>query len=162
MVQGYEETVKVYSTENLGKLSILDMLAYFEEKGAMRVSDLHIKVGAPPAYRIDGEIIKLKGLSVTHEIAKQLIYPLLSDENLKKFNTQRSVDCSYRFGSLQFRINIFQENDGISAAIRALALKIPKIEQIGFPNNVWKDIINLKHGLAKAWPRTYDRHHRRW
>jgi twitching motility protein PilT len=148
MVQGYEETVKVYSTENLGKLSILDMLAYFEEKGAMRVSDLHIKVGAPPAYRIDGEIIKLKGLSVTHEIAKQLIYPLLSDENLKKFNTQRSVDCSYRFGSLQFRINIFQENDGISAAIRALALKIPKIEQIGFPNNVWKDIINLKHGLV--------------
>ncbi len=121
MAEGYQVTAKVYSTENLGKLSIQDMLAYFEEKGAMRVSDLHIKVGAPPAYRIDGDLVKLKGLTVTSQTAKQLIYPLLSDENLRKFQSQYSVDCSYRFGSLQFRINVFKENDGICAAIRALS-----------------------------------------
>jgi twitching motility protein PilT len=141
-------SAKVYSTENLGKWSILDMLAYFEEKGAMRVSDLHIKIGVPPVYRIDGDLVKLKGLTVTEEIAKQLIYPLLSDENLSKLQTQYSVDCSYRYGSLQFRINVFKENDGICAAIRALSLKIPKIETIGFPNNVWEDIINRKQGLV--------------
>jgi len=148
MTEKYPTSAKVYSTENLGKLSILDMLAYFEEKGAMRVSDLHIKVGAPPAYRIDGNLVKLKGLTVTQETAKQLIYPLLSDENLSKFQRQYSVDCSYRLGSLQFRINIFKENDGICAAIRALSLDIPKIEQIGFPNDVWEDIINRKQGLV--------------
>ena len=148
MTEKYPASAKVYSTENLGKLSILDMLAYFEEKGAMRVSDLHIKVGAPPAYRIDGNLVKLKGLTVTQETAKQLIYPLLSDENLSKFQKQYSVDCSYRLGSLQFRINIFKENDGICAAIRALSLDIPKIEQIGFPNNIWEDIIERKQGLV--------------
>jgi len=58
------------------------------------------------------------------------------------------VDCSYRFSSLQFRINVFQENDGICAAIRALSLDIPKVEIIGFPNDVWKDIINRKQGLV--------------
>jgi twitching motility protein PilT len=141
-------SAKVYSTENLGKWSILDMLAYFEEKGAMRVSDLHIKVGVPPVYRIDGDLVKLKGLTVTEEIAKQLIYPLLSDENLSKLQGQYSVDCSYRYGSLQFRINVFKENDGICAAIRALSLKIPKIETIGFPNNIWEDIIDRKQGLV--------------
>ena len=31
MIEGYSETEKVYSTENLGKLSIMDMLAYFEQ-----------------------------------------------------------------------------------------------------------------------------------
>ncbi len=148
MTEKYHASAKVYSTENLGKLSILDMLAYFEEKGAMRVSDLHIKVGAPPAYRIDGDLVKLKGLTVTQEIAKQLIYPLLSDKNLSKFQGAYSVDCSYRLGSLQFRINVFKENDGICAAIRALSLDIPKIEQIGFPNNVWEDIIERKQGLV--------------
>jgi len=148
MTEEYSASEKVYSTENLGKLSILDMLAYFEEKGAMRVSDLHIKVGAPPVYRIDGDLVKLKGLTVTQEIAKQLIYPLLSDENLSKFQSQYSVDCSYRLGSLQFRINVFQENDGICAAIRALSLDIPKVENIGFPNNVWEDIVNRKQGLV--------------
>ena len=148
MAEGYPDTAKVYVTEKLGKLSIRDMLAYFEEHGVMRVSDLHIKVGTPPAYRIDGNLVKLKGTTVTQDIAKQLIYPLLSDENLRKFKGQYSVDCSYRFGQLQFRINVFRENDGICAAIRALSMDIPKVEDIGFPNDVWKDIIDRKHGLV--------------
>ena len=148
MSQGYSIAAKVYPTENLGIMSILDMLNYFVEKGAMRVSDLHIKVGAAPSYRIDGDLIKLKGVTVTTEMAKQLIYPLLTEEHLAKFKTDYSVDCSYRLGTLQFRINIFQENDGIAAAIRALSLDIPKIEQIGFPNNVWEDIINKSQGLV--------------
>jgi twitching motility protein PilT len=148
MAMGYSIAAKVYPTENLGMMSILDMLNYFIEKGAMRVSDLHIKVGAPPSYRIDGDLIKLKGVTVTTEMAKQLIYPLLSEEHLAKFKNDYSVDCSYRLGTLQFRINIFQENDGIAAAIRALSLNIPKIEQIGFPNNVWDDIINKSQGLV--------------
>ena len=148
MAEEYSASEKVYLTENLGKFSILDMLDYFEKKGVMRVSDLHIKVGAPPTYRIDGNLVKLKGPTVTPLTAKQLICPLLSEENLQKLASQYSVDCSYRFGSLQFRINVFQENDGICAALRALSLTIPKIEEIGFPNNLWEDIINRKQGLV--------------
>ena len=148
MTEEYPASAKVYPTTEHEKFSILDMLDYFEKHGAMRVSDLHIKVGAPPAYRIDGNLVKLKGPNVTPQMAKQLIYPFLSEDNLRKFQTQRSVDCSYRLGSLQFRINIFMENDGLAGAIRALSMDIPKVEDIGFPNNVWEDIINRKHGLV--------------
>jgi len=148
MAQEYSPSAKVYPTENLGKYSILDMLKYFEEHGAMRVSDLHIKVNAPPAYRIDGNLIKLKGPNVTPEVAKALIFPLMKEHNLRKLQTDFSTDCSYRIGQLQFRINIFRENDGIAAAIRALSLDVPPIEDIGFPNDVWKDIIDLKAGLV--------------
>jgi twitching motility protein PilT len=132
----------------MGLLSIDDLLAYFEKRGAMRVSDLHIKVGTPPAYRIDGDITYLKGRPVTPEIAQKLIYPLLSDGNVRKYQQESNVDCSYRVGSLQFRINVFRENDGICAAIRALSLDIPKLESIGFPNNVWEDIIECRQGLV--------------
>lgn len=148
MTERYSASEKVYETDAMGQLSILDMLKYFEEKGAMRVSDLHIKIGAPPVYRIDGDLVKLKGPPLTPQTAKQLIFPLISDENLSKFEDRYSVDSSYRLGSLQFRINIFQENDGICAAIRALSLHIPKVENIGFPNNIWEDIVNQKHGLV--------------
>lgn len=148
MAEGMKFTEKIYQTENIGKLSIHDMLAYFEERGALRVSDLHLKVGVQPVYRIDGDLVKLKGLPLTDDVAKGLIYPLLSDENLKKYQRNYTVDCSYRLGSLQFRINVFKENDGISAAIRALSLMIPKIEAVGFPNNVWRDILQKKQGLV--------------
>lgn len=148
MAEGYVVTQKAYIAENMGPLSIYDLLAYFEKRGAMRVSDLHIKVGTPPAYRIDGDITYLKGPPVTPDIAQKLILPLLSDDNLSKYERENNVDCSHRVGALQFRINVFRENDGICAAIRALSLEIPTPESIGFPNNVWEDIIERKQGLV--------------
>jgi twitching motility protein PilT len=148
MAEEYLASAKVYPTADLNKFSILDMLNYFEEQGAMRVSDLHIKVGAPPAYRIDGDLVKLKGPPVTPDIANHLIYPLLTKQNAEKLKQNFSVDCSYRLRSLQFRINIFTENDGLAAAIRALSLDVPQVEDIGFPNDVWEDIIRRRHGLV--------------
>lgn len=147
MADGHSMEAKVYQGSE-GSLSLIDMLDYFKKYGALRVSDLHIKVGAQPAYRIDGDLVKLKGEVVTKEVAEKLIFPLLSDKNMAKLKSQYYVDCSHQRGGLQFRVNVFIENDGICAAIRALGLDVPKIEQIGFPNNVWKDIINLKHGLV--------------
>jgi len=148
MTEAYLASAKVYPTDNIGKMSILDMLTYFVEKGAMRVSDLHIKVGVPPTYRIDGNLVKLKGAVVTEELAKQLIFPLLQGKSTRELDEGRSIDCSYRYGDLQFRINIFKENDGFAAAIRALSLDIPDVETIGFPNTIWKDVVNRKHGLV--------------
>ena len=148
MAEEYSASAKVYPTTDQGPFSILDMLEYIVKHGALRVSDLHIKVGTPPAYRIDGDLVKIKGPRVTDQMAKQLLYPLLSNENMRKLRTERSVDCSYRLGSLQFRINIFAENDGLAGAIRSLSLDIPRVEDIGFPNNVWEDIIERKHGLV--------------
>jgi twitching motility protein PilT len=147
MSEDYSLEAKVYVGSE-GTLSIVDMLEYFEKQGPMRVSDLHIKAGAQPAYRIDGELVKLKGQVVTREIAERLIYPLLTEENRAKLKSVYSVDCSYQLRGLQFRINVFYENDGVCVAIRALGLDVPKIEQIGFPNDVWKDIVNRKTGLV--------------
>jgi twitching motility protein PilT len=148
MAVQYEATKRVYPTEDRGQLSIQNMLGYFEEMGAMRVSDLHIKVGAPPTYRVDGELKKLNGPILTQDLAEQLILPLLSENSLEKLRELHSVDCSYRLTATHFRINVFKENDGICAAIRALSVDIPTVERVGFPNDIWKDIINRKHGLV--------------
>ena len=139
---------KVYPTGDGGKLSMIDMLAYFEKEGAMRVSDLHIKVGAVPVYRVDGDLVKMKGEVITQELAEALIYPLIGEKAVNQLKGASNVDCSYKFGSLQFRINAFRDNDGLVAAIRALGQDIPKPEEIGFPNTVWRDIVRLKHGLV--------------
>jgi len=144
----HEITKSVYPTENSGQLSIQDMLTYFEQMGTMRVSDLHLKVGAPPTYRVDGDLEKLKGPALTQEMAEQLILPLLSDTSIGKLRERHSVDCSYRLAATHFRINVFKENDGICAAIRALSTDIIAVERAGFPNDIWKDIINRKHGLV--------------
>ena len=88
----YEVNKNVYPTEDMGQLSIQDMLTYFENMGTMRISDLHLKVGAPPAYRVDGDLQKLKGPNLTPEMAEQLILPLLSGASIDKLRELHSVD----------------------------------------------------------------------
>jgi twitching motility protein PilT len=148
MCAEYSVDSKIYPGASGQMSSMTDMLTYFEKHGAMRVSDLHIKIGAPPAYRIDGDLVKIKGAVITEELAKGLIYPLIGAKCVETLKKESSADSSYRFGNLQFRINAFMENDGICAAIRALGLDIPPPVEIGFPNDVWRDIVRLKHGLA--------------
>ncbi len=44
MPEDLSVTKKVYRANDGTKLSINDMLAYFERQGALRVSDLHLKI----------------------------------------------------------------------------------------------------------------------
>lgn len=143
----YTADQKVFPAGEGAMLSINDMLAYFEKQGAMRVSDLHIKVGTQPCYRIDGDLVKLKGGLVTQDVAEKLIFPVLGEKNIEFLKRDMAVDCSFKYGTIQFRINSFYENDGLCAAIRALGTVIPPPEQIGFPNDAWQDIVRRKHGL---------------
>jgi twitching motility protein PilT len=148
MTQEYSINAKVYKTDGFGDWSIGDMLDYFKKHGVMRVSDLHIKVGVQPTFRLDGNLSKLKGRPITEETAEKLIFPLLDEKKLAEFKAKNNVDCSYHYADLQFRINVFMDNDGPAAAIRALGLDVPKLEDIGFPNDVYKDIVRLQNGLV--------------
>lgn len=139
---------KVYPGNDGILLSMTDMLSYFEKHGAMRVSDLHIKIGTQPAYRIDGELVRMKGAVISDDVAKKLIYPLIGKKEVANLEKACNIDCSYRHGKLHYRINVFMENDGISAAIRALGIEVPQPEDIGFPNDLWQDIVKRKHGLV--------------
>jgi twitching motility protein PilT len=148
MAKEYSVNDKVYPGGDGVLLSIADMLAYFEKHGAMRISDLHIKITTPPAYRIDGDLIRMKGSPVTPEIAEALIYPLIGEKGIEKLLKSKTVDCSYITENLQYRINAFMDSEGLCAAIRALGTDVPEPEDIGFPNDVWRDILKLKHGLV--------------
>ncbi len=139
---------RVYHTADGRSLSMRNLLQYFSRQGAMRVSDLHLKPGVPPVYRVDGDLQQMKGLPVTPEVAELLVESLLSDEERARLVEDGSVDTSCFLATLQFRINCFLENDGPCAAIRALDESPPDVESIGFPNQVWRDIVRRQRGLV--------------
>jgi len=138
---------KVYDAAPDRQLGMRDLLDYFSQVGPMRASDLHIKVGSPPVYRVDGLLQKMKGSPLDAQTVRTLAESLLADGELQTLKKLGSVDSSCQTDKMQFRLNCFHENDGLAIAIRALEAEPPPVESIGFPNDVWRDIIQKQQGL---------------
>jgi twitching motility protein PilT len=139
---------KLYTVSEQRVLSMRDLLEYFSRHGSLRVSDLHLKVGCPPVYRVDGNLQKLKGPPLERDTVEQLSRVLLSEREWQTLTEKRSTDSSYISPAMQFRLNCFFDNDGVVLAVRALDQKPPPVEDIGFPNDIWKDIVKKQHGLV--------------
>lgn len=139
---------KLYDLGNGRSLSMRDLLDYFGQMGRLRVSDLHIKAGVPPVYRVDGQLQKMKGPPLTPATVEQLARSLLTEHEWPRLAEGRSTDGSCMTDTMQFRLNFFYENEGMAIAIRALESSAPALEEIGFPNGVWRDIVTRQHGLV--------------
>lgn len=139
---------KVYAVSPERKLSMHDLLRYFEQHGTMRVSDLHLKAACPPIYRVDGRLQRMKGAPLDSQTVDALARGLLSDGERATLKERRAVDSSYITDKLQFRLNFFYDNDGLAIAVRALESNPPAVEDIGFPNSVWRDIVKKQQGLV--------------
>ena len=87
MASEHELDNKVYEVSSDRKLSMRDLLNYFAQQGAMRVSDLHLKVGCPPTYRVDGQLKKMKGPALNAQTLEVLAQSLLSKDELKALAT---------------------------------------------------------------------------
>ncbi len=130
------------------KLSMRELLLYFTKHGRLRISDLHLKVGCPPTYRIDGALQKITGPPIDAPTVEALARSLLAEQEMADLKTNCSVDSSCFLDEMQFRLNVFHDSAGLCIAIRALEMDIPKVEEIGFPNLIWQDIVNRQQGLV--------------
>jgi len=139
---------KLYRLNGETALSMNDLLGYFRKRGSLRVSDLHLKIGVPPTYRVDGQLQPMKGPALDADTIQALASTMLRQPEWDRLQEKRSVDSSHITDSLQFRLNCFYDNEGLSIAIRALDPKPIVLEDIGFPNGVWRDIINKQWGLV--------------
>lgn len=139
---------RIYAASDERKLSLKDLLDFFLRHGAMRVSDLHLKAGVPPVYRVDGDLQRMKAAPLEAATAAAFARALLSETEWENLQKLRSADTSFITDSLQFRINIFHENEGLAIAVRALQPTPPDVDSLGFPNLVWQDILQRQAGLV--------------
>lgn len=97
-------------------------------------SDLHIKVGRPPLYRINGRLVPAKMPELSHEQVQSIIYGVLTDRQKVDLDQKRHVDLSFGvkvFG--RFRCNVFFQRGTMAAAIRMIPLTVPSLAELGLP-----------------------------
>lgn len=139
---------KVYHVSENKSLSMHDLLNSFSRHGVARVTDLHLKTGQPPIYRVDGTLKRTSSPPLDAATIEALARGVLSDEEMRTLEERRSVNSSSLVDNIRIRVNAFYDSDGLALAIRGLDTVIPRVEDIGFPNHVWQDIVGLRHGLV--------------
>ncbi len=139
---------KVYQITDNKRASVRDLLASFARHGVTRVTDLHLKVGAPPIYRVDGQLKKTSARPIDVATMEQLVRALISDPEWETLQRIRSVNNSHLIDGKRYRVNCFHDRNGLALAVRGLETATPQIENIGFPNGVWEDIVRLQSGLV--------------
>jgi len=122
------------------------MLKIIIEKGA---SDLHIHANTRPHVRINSKLVALDYPPLSAEESKSLIYAMLDDEEIKRFEEVKELDKSFgKEGYSRFRINVFYHRSTVCAAIRSIPVDIPGFEQLGLPEEQLSSICRSKRGLV--------------
>jgi twitching motility protein PilT len=110
-------------------------------------SDLHLKAGRPPLYRINGKLIPARMPEMAGEHLERVVYSVLSDRQIRLLEEKKQIDLSFKVKDLgRFRANIYFQRGTVSAAIRMIPLRIPNIDELGIPP-VIKELVQRPRGL---------------
>jgi len=112
-------------------------------------SDIHLKAGLPPMFRVDGALVPLKDARrlPPEEIARMAL-GIMNDYQKEKYKQTNEVDLAYGVPGLgRFRVNIFQQRGTIGVVLRVIPFKIQSIEQLMLPK-ILEKIAGEQRGLV--------------
>ena len=122
-----------------------ELLRFAVENGA---SDLHIAAGEVPAFRIDGEIIRLEMPALGPDDVKRLAYSVMSEKQKVTFEKDWEIDFSIGLKDLaRFRVNIFTQSKGMGMVMRQIPTRVLSLEEIRAPK-VFQTIANFRKGIV--------------
>ncbi|MCZ7648576.1 MAG: PilT/PilU family type 4a pilus ATPase [Planctomycetota bacterium] len=111
-------------------------------------SDLHLKAGSPPLFRINNRIVRAKAPPLTLDHIKQLIAPMMKPRYEKEIEERGAADFAYGVkGVGRFRVNVFHQRGAVSMAARRVETQVPTLEQLNMPPCV-KIIPQMEQGLV--------------
>lgn len=111
-----------------------------------KASDIHLTVNQPPTMRVFGALIPMHTKQLTPEEMKGLLYGFLTEEQIKRFETELELDTSLMTDFGRFRVNIHKEKGHLGAAFRYIPTEIKTIEELGLPPAIG-DLARKPNGL---------------
>lgn len=98
-------------------------------------SDLHLVTGAPPVFRIDGDLKADEGKKLRPEETKALIYSNIDNEKISRFEKNHELDFSLGLSGVgRFRINVHFQRGSVAAAIRRIPDYAPTLAELNLPS----------------------------
>ncbi|HJL16579.1 MAG TPA: PilT/PilU family type 4a pilus ATPase [Sandaracinaceae bacterium LLY-WYZ-13_1] len=112
-------------------------------------SDILLKVGQPPAFRVGGTLHYLQGDKLKPDQTRDLARAVLAGsryrgtvDELQQYDTAYSVP-----GVGRYRVNVYRQRGTLALALRAIPLRIPTFEELRVPPVVRK-LAELERGMV--------------
>lgn len=100
-------------------------------------SDLHLKVGSPPAYRIDGVLLPAELDPLNPDDTLRLLHELLPDRLKSEVEDVSDIDFAYgRAGLGRFRVNAYRQRGSVNIVVRSVAPASRTIIELGLPKAI--------------------------
>ncbi|MDR7476784.1 MAG: PilT/PilU family type 4a pilus ATPase [Armatimonadota bacterium] len=127
------------------ELRAADLLRGMAERDA---SDLYVKVGSAPAYRVHGRLQPLEVPKVSPAAVEALVREILDADQQEQLRREHSVDLAYSLpGVGRFRVNVYRQRGTLALVARRVRTDIPSFEDLGLPE-VLKDLVLRRRGLV--------------
>jgi len=108
-------------------------------------SDIHLKSGLPPMFRVDGALVPLKnGERLLPEEMAKIAQQIMNDVQRARFEEKRECDLAYGIAGLgRFRVNVFQQRGTVGIVFRVIPFGVKTMEQLHLPKVIEK--IAMEH-----------------
>jgi len=108
-------------------------------------SDIHLKSGLPPMFRVDGALVPLKnGERIMPDELQTMAFSIMNPTQKKRFDEAREADLAYGVPGLgRFRVNAFQQRGTIGMVFRVIPFGVKTIDQLFLPKVV--EAISREH-----------------
>lgn len=126
------------------KYQMSDLLALAIHNDA---SDLHLRVGEPPLYRVDGRLIRAEGPPIQSQAAFGLIEAFTPGEVVRVVRDIGQADFGFAFEKHRFRVNVFRAEGDWGAVLRRIPENVPTLQEILAPP-VFYGLSRLPRGLV--------------
>ena len=125
-------------------LQIKNLLLYAYEQNA---SDLHVTVGIPPVYRVNGKLTQYGETPITPDMVCKMVREILPQSKVEEFDVKGETDFDYTLeGYCRFRVNAYHQRNAGAIAARLISSNIPTIESLNMPKVLY-DLAEKPQGL---------------
>ncbi len=111
-------------------------------------SDIHIRAGATPYLRVDGELFPVDTQPFSPEKTETLIFGIMTEDQRRSFRETNECDFAYTMDGVgRFRVNVFRQRGLLGAAIRRVLPGTASFESLGLPPSV-RTLADEQRGLV--------------
>ncbi|TVR01478.1 MAG: type IV pilus twitching motility protein PilT [Deltaproteobacteria bacterium] len=101
-------------------------------------SDIHLKAGLPPMFRVNGRLLPLKDARrLTPELVASTALEIMSPLQQELFKQRLDIDFAYGVAGVgRFRVNVFQQRSTFGMVLRVIPHKVPSAEDLLLPKSI--------------------------